>query len=159
MFCSPHPPTRALAKQNLDKLIHYANLDGRLNVFYSSPEAYIAAKHSYHVPWPLKTDDMFPYADSAHSYWTGYFTTRPASKGFIRAATAYLQAARHAEVLVGGVGWVDRLEAAVSLTQHHDAITGTEKQHVANDYHRSVVMCANCGNDRRGLCAGGCMRV
>lgn len=122
--------------QNLDKLIHHANLDGRVNVFYSSPEDFVAAKHSYNVPWPLKTDDMFPYADNPHAYWTGYFTTRPASKGYIRAATAYLQVARHAAVLQSTVGAADRLEAAVSLTQHHDAITGTEKQHVANDYHR-----------------------
>ncbi len=156
-----HPPHIPPPPQNLDKLIHYANLDGRLNVFYSTPDAFLQAKHNYNVPWPVKTDDMFPYADFPHAYWTGYFTTRPASKGFIRAATAYLQVARHAEVSrmpgvgVSGNGGLsggrdrdggmehhvlssDALEAAVSLTQHHDAITGTEKQHVANDYHRCV---------------------
>lgn len=26
----------------------------------------------------------------------------------------------------------------MSLTQHHDSITGTEKQHVANDYHERL---------------------
>lgn len=31
---------------------------------------------------------------------------------------------------------LDALEFAVSLTQHHDAVTGTEKQAVANDYAR-----------------------
>ena len=38
----------------------------------------------------------------------------------------------------------DALEAAISLLQHHDSITGTEKQHVANDYHRRLA---------RGVCA------
>ncbi len=33
--------------KNLDKLIHYANKDGRLNVFYSSPQGYVKAKHAY----------------------------------------------------------------------------------------------------------------
>ncbi|KAK9842267.1 hypothetical protein WJX81_003590 [Elliptochloris bilobata] len=158
--------------KNLDKLIHHANLDGRVNVFYSTPAAYTAAKHAYNVSWPLKTDDFFPYADCPTCYWTGYFTSRPTSKRFIREGTAFLQAARQLELLAppaerggsqtltinpgqtasltGGGGaaaglirgahlpGTDALEEAVALLQHHDSITGTEKQHVANDYHRRL---------------------
>jgi len=59
--------------KNIDKLIHYANnADGRLNLFYSTPARYVAAKHSYQQSWPLKTDDFFPYADFPHCYWTGH---------------------------------------------------------------------------------------
>ena len=54
----------------MDKLVHYANQDGRLNVFYSTPARYVAAKHSYGAAWPLKTDDFFPYADTPVSFWT-----------------------------------------------------------------------------------------
>ena len=31
------------------------------------------------------------------------------------------------------------LEKAVGVAQHHDAITGTERQRVAEDYHRCVL--------------------
>jgi alpha-mannosidase len=135
--------------KNLDKLIHYVNKDGRVNVFYSSPEDYVAAKYSYNTTWPVKYDDFFPYADTPHSYWTGYFSSRAASKGYIRSATAYLQAARQLEAYVGRGGseqpsrtsfksTTDVLEEAVALTQHHDSITGTAKQHVANDYHSRI---------------------
>lgn len=54
------------------RLIHYVNQDGRVNVFYSTPAAYVDAKASYaDVAWPVKTDDFFPYADCPHCYWTG----------------------------------------------------------------------------------------
>lgn len=32
-----------VAYKNIDKLIHYANADGRLNVFYSTPSRCVAA--------------------------------------------------------------------------------------------------------------------
>ena len=140
----------------MDKLIRWVNADARVHAFYSTPAAYVAAKHSYNATWPLKRDDFFPYADIPHGYWTGYFTSRPASKGYIRSATAFLQAARQLEAAVAGAGsrsrsspggasaggaggaTTDALEEAISIAQHHDAITGTARQHVANDYHRRI---------------------
>ena len=32
--------------------------------------------------YPIKSDDFFPYASGLHSYWTGYFTSRPSIKVF-----------------------------------------------------------------------------
>ena len=119
----------------MDKLIHYLNLDGRVEAFYSSPHDYAKAKHNYSIAWPVKMDDFFPYSDFVDAFWTGYFTSRPTSKRFIREATSLLQIGRHLELYLGEEGGTDILEEAVSLCQHHDSITGTEKQHVANDYH------------------------
>jgi hypothetical protein len=35
------------------------------------PCRYVRAKHGYGERWPLKEDDLFPYADFPHAYWTG----------------------------------------------------------------------------------------
>lgn len=52
--------------------------DGRVHTLYSTPGSYLDAKKAFdntsgpQVAWPLKQqDDFFPYADDAHSYWTG----------------------------------------------------------------------------------------
>lgn len=138
--------------KNLDRLIHYTNLDGRINAFYSSPHTYAAAKLESQVAWPERTGDLFPYADAPHAYWTGYFTSRPTSKYLMRRASRLLHAShalqvahdlRRARLLAeqrvdGHASGTAKLEAVVALTQHHDAITGTEKQHVANNYHRRL---------------------
>ncbi|CAD7699264.1 unnamed protein product [Ostreobium quekettii] len=128
---------------NIDKLIHYVNKDGRIRVQYSTPTEYVEEKHSEDLTWTVKTDDFFPYADHEHCYWTGYFTSRPTSKSYIRHATSYLQAARQLEAVVGYASHgpnTGSLESAVSLAQHHDSITGTAKAHVAQDYHRRLSM-------------------
>lgn len=123
--------------KQMDKLIHYVNKDGRVNAFYSTPTIYTEEKYASNESWPLKTGDFFPYADYSNAYWTGYFTSRPALKGYVRKLSGFLQAARQLEFLVGrneGGPNTDSLEEAMAILQHHDAVSGTSKQHVANDY-------------------------
>ncbi|GFP89432.1 alpha-mannosidase [Phtheirospermum japonicum] len=107
--------------RNMDKLIHYVNQDGRVNVLYSTPSIYTDAKHALNEPWPLKTEDYFP----------------PAIKGYVRMMSGYYLAARQLELFRGrnkSGPTTDSLADALAIAQHHDAVTGTEKQHVADDY-------------------------
>ena len=136
--------------KNLDKIIDAVNeyseknshlMSRRISAFYSTPYDYIRAKHEYPMAWPTKVDDFFPYSDGPQAFWTGYYTSRPTSKRLIREATSFLQAARQLEVFIAcshgdnTSGGTNLLEEAISLCQHHDSITGTERQHVADDYH------------------------
>uniref|UniRef100_A0A8C4Q1D9 Alpha-mannosidase n=2 Tax=Eptatretus burgeri TaxID=7764 RepID=A0A8C4Q1D9_EPTBU len=132
--------------KNMDKLIKHVNekqKDGsKVNVFYSTPSCYLQDLNKAKLTWSVKYDDFFPYADSAHSFWTGYFTSRPALKRYVRRSSALLQVCNQLEVLAGtqaNKGPYGRAEStvlrqAMAVAQHHDAVTGTEKQHVANDY-------------------------
>ncbi|GKA18861.1 alpha-mannosidase, partial [Tanacetum coccineum] len=129
--------------KEMDKLIHYVNKDGRVNALYSTPSIYTDAKLASNVSWPLKIDDYFPYADGGDSYWTGYFTSRPALKGYIRSLSGYYLAARQLEFLVGrrltGPDTFS-LGDALGIAQHHDAVTGTAKQHTTNDYEKRLAV-------------------
>ncbi|KAK9749896.1 hypothetical protein RND81_02G158800 [Saponaria officinalis] len=123
--------------RQMDKLIHYVNLDGRVNALYSTPSIYTDAKYAANEAWPIKTDDFFPYADRVNAYWTGYFTSRPALKRYVREMSGYYIAARQLEYFIGRSNLgpnTDALGDALAIAQHHDAVTGTEKQHVAADY-------------------------
>lgn len=115
------------------------------------------------IEWPVKTDDFFPYSDCPHCFWTGYFTSRAAFKRFERVASSFLLAARQIDALwltttttttttsflskgemEDGVRSKSNsnplfaLEDALGIAQHHDAISGTAKQHVANDYSKKL---------------------
>ncbi|KDP41855.1 hypothetical protein JCGZ_26873 [Jatropha curcas] len=123
--------------RQMDKLIHYVNIDGRVNALYSTPSIYTDAKHATNESWPAKTEDYFPYADRANAYWTGYFTSRPSLKRYVRMMSGYYLAARQLEFFKGRNNKgpsTEPLADALAIAQHHDAVTGTEKQHVANDY-------------------------
>jgi hypothetical protein len=70
----------------------------------------------------VRSDDVFPLGDNGHAYWTGYFTSRPALKRYIRANSAFLNAVRQAQAIGtaagarvagarGGAGAAGELEA------------------------------------------------
>ncbi|KAJ8263830.1 hypothetical protein GJAV_G00141780, partial [Gymnothorax javanicus] len=138
--------------KNLDKLIRYVNAKqsqgSKVNVLYSTPSCYLQELHRANLTWSVKTDDFFPYADGAHNFWTGYFTSRPALKGYERVSNGLLQVCNQLEVLAGpssrkgphGNGDSETLRMAMAVAQHHDAVSGTEKQHVANDYAKKLAI-------------------
>ncbi|CAI9113742.1 OLC1v1014408C1 [Oldenlandia corymbosa var. corymbosa] len=129
--------------RNMDKLIHYVNKDGRVNAMYSTPSIYTDAKYASNESWPLKTDDYFPYADRINAYWTGYFTSRPALKRYVREMSGYYLAARQLEFFKGrneAGPTTDSLADALAIAQHHDAVSGTSQQHVANDYAKRLAI-------------------
>ncbi|XP_052465478.1 lysosomal alpha-mannosidase [Carassius gibelio] len=136
--------------KNMDKLIKYVNAlqakGSKVNVLYSTPSCYLQELNLANLTWPQKTDDFFPYADDAHDFWTGYFTSRPALKLYERLSNSRLQTCNQLEVLGGpksksgpfGEGDSDTMKRAMGVAQHHDAVSGTEKQHVAYDYARRL---------------------
>ena len=128
---------------NTDKLVHWLNQDGRVNAFYSTPSIYTAAKLETGKSYTAKIqDDFMPYADYKHNYWSGYFTSRPALKGYTRDTSSLFHAFRQMQSFgappadMGVSNPLYRLERALGVNQHHDAVSGTSKQHVAYDYAR-----------------------
>ncbi|CAF1238466.1 unnamed protein product [Adineta steineri] len=126
--------------KNLDKLIKYVNdqqMNGsNVNVFYSTPSCYLYALNKVNRSWITKTDDFFPHAHHPHRFWTGYFTSRPALKRFERYSNNILQVIRQLNTFSNSQlrNQIFSLSEAMAIAQHHDAVSGTEKQHVANDY-------------------------
>jgi len=127
--------------KNLDKLIKYVNEDGRVHVFYSTPSIYLKALYDAGQVWGVKTDDFFPYAHCAHCYWTGFYTSRPTLKGYVRQNNNLLQVCKQMEAIDGqflGNPSSLKLRLAMGVSQHHDAVSGTEKQHVTYDYEKRL---------------------
>ena len=71
----------------------------KVNLFYSTPSCYAYALNKAGKTWPTKTDDFFPIASRNHSFWSGYFTSRPALKGYVRSTNNFLQVVKQLDVL------------------------------------------------------------
>lgn len=82
--------------KNIDKLLKFINErpEFGVNIFYSTPGDYIEAIRKEGAIYPTKYDDFFPYADNQHAYWTGYFVSRVALKGFVKDFSRWTQGVR-----------------------------------------------------------------
>ena len=126
------------------------NTKENINFFYSTPEKYFNSvknelnKNNEKLE-TFKNIDFYPLKTDC--FWTGYFTSRPYLKGYIRkASNIYYSISKYFsmnrlsnEKLINNnekstITNLNFFREMVSLTQHHDAITGTCRQYVAEDY-------------------------
>jgi lysosomal alpha-mannosidase len=113
---------------------------------YSTPSNYIDAIAATNYTWSTKKEDLFPLEGDPASYWTGYFSSRANAKSFIRAGSSHLSASNELyswaalngelkdETLETVMNAKNNLLDQMSIYQHHDAVTGTARQDVADDY-------------------------
>ncbi|XP_046916123.2 LOW QUALITY PROTEIN: lysosomal alpha-mannosidase-like [Dermatophagoides farinae] len=130
---------------NLDYLFDAVNsltATEKVHIIYSTPSCYARALNQLKRRWPIKLDDFYPYADAPDAYWTGYFTSRPSLKYAIKKGANLLQASNQLNVLamrgLDHANQLQELKEVMGILQHHDAITGTCKQYVNDDYQRML---------------------
>ena len=132
--------------KNTDKLIKYMNERyDDVNFMYSTPNDYIDYVHKASATFPVKYDDMLPYASENHAFWTGYYTSRANFKTFVRYASedfntqslviALDSLMPHSEQETTNLTMAyNKLFQQLGISQHHDAVSGTSKEHVMQDY-------------------------
>ena len=139
--------------ENMDKLMAYMNTEAAMKKYgmrlqYSTPTIYMKTLHAKNMEWELKVDDFESYAIGPDQFLVGFYSSRPDFKGFVRAASSQLRAANAAltnavflgekpVVAIDVAKEVDALDVqakALGVSQHHDAITSSQRRHVHRDY-------------------------
>lgn len=137
--------------KNLDQLIKATNERFEkygVKMMFSTPSIYLKALNAQNITFPMKTDDFFPYRDGPAAFWTGYYTSRVSQKGYTRESGRLFQNIRRLVVHKVASGESSYLKANIDkvvkaigaaeenrgLLQHHDAVAGTARQHVKEDY-------------------------
>lgn len=98
--------------------INQRQLSGlKVNAFYSTPSCYLKSLYDTNISWPTKNDDFFPYASDPHSFWTGYFTSRPTLKRYERIGNHYLQVSFTLKI----INSILKTNAILSETENSDS--------------------------------------
>ncbi|KAJ0015644.1 hypothetical protein NQD34_009264 [Periophthalmus magnuspinnatus] len=140
---------------NYQRLFDYMNQSPELHVKvrFGTLADYFKALHrhldSSQEHLPAVGGDFFTYADRDDHYWSGYYTSRPFYKRLDRTLEATLRGAeilfslaltesRHLQsTMFPGKELFSHLTSGrrnLALFQHHDAVTGTARDAVVQDY-------------------------
>lgn len=135
--------------EGLETLIDYINAHPELGIkaYFSTPSNYTTSVYNEvrkkNITLAEKTDDFFPYQDVPNGYWSGYFTSKSSQKSKVKESSKFLQSSKKLItklLLEQKIRFEDadtsilHMERAVSILQHHDAVTGTAKHAVDVNY-------------------------
>eukprot|EP00928_Gymnodinium_smaydae_P061684 TRINITY_DN45715_c0_g1_i1.p1 TRINITY_DN45715_c0_g1~~TRINITY_DN45715_c0_g1_i1.p1 ORF type:complete len:825 (-),score=99.29 TRINITY_DN45715_c0_g1_i1:190-2664(-) len=143
----------------IEEINSHPELYNGTRIFYSTLDDYVKAvsRDVQQDQFKTWTADFLPNAfpsnwgaeheDENDSYWTGFYSSRPFTKALSRASDAVLHAAealyafavmlrpsQPAEIETKDEAKLRAMRDAQAVFQHHDAISGTENQHVTDDY-------------------------
>lgn len=132
----------------MEKLIAYVNANNKVNMelIASTPQTYVNAIKAANISLPTQYNDLFPFSEKSEDFWSGFYSSRPTIKKQVKDGSANFHATSKlfsekviqpnttneeiAQIKDLTHGYLD----VMGLFQHHDAVSGTEAQHVANDY-------------------------
>ena len=139
--------------ENIEMVMDYVNtnMKGKMKMIYSTPSQYFKSVLDSGAEFQKHSNyDFFPYADNAHCYWTGYFSSRANMKGLIKQLGLYLNILNRLlfEIYIGhkdimsdnqelineAIEGVYSAREYLGILQHHDAITGTSTENTHSDY-------------------------
>ena len=134
--------------RSLDRFIKYMNENhgDEYHLQYTTPSDYVQAINDLNHTWPVKYDDLFPYQDQDQSWWVGYFSSRANAKAQVRHGSSNFHSSQKMafEVLLDQdmcpmmqkkvIEASTYMQNELGVYQHHDAVSGTAKQAVADDY-------------------------
>ena len=144
--------------ENIEMIMDYVNknMKGKMKMIYSTPTQYFdsvlnsGAKFDKHSNY-----DFFLYADNAHCYWTGYFTSRANLKGLIKQLGLYInlinkllfqifmdkeKMKKNKKMIEKAIDCIYFARENLGVLQHHDAVTGTSKEKTSKDYENMAIV-------------------
>ena len=145
--------------ENIEMIMNYVNnnMKGKMKMIYSTPTQYFDSVLKSGANFEKYSNyDFFPYADNAHCYWTGYFSSRANLKGLIKQLGLYINMTNrllfelfmdeenkikeNKKLIEKAIECIYFAREKLGVLQHHDAVTGTSKEKTNKDYENMAIL-------------------